>query len=179
MIKKTNISVFITSLLSYATIFAQDNGEASPLMIFLNNLSHAAWSSFFFVTRIIGAIFMGNVTYCIQALILLAFVVAIEACTLHYLTKVVYSRAVPRMIIINIIHAIISLLIILLNIFKMLITYKYLGIFIMLGIRMLVSYGIYAKIDQHVNRMLLRKAIIIANSLSFIFSVIVLMIMKL
>jgi hypothetical protein len=178
MIKKTNISVFILSLLSYATIFTQNHIEQSPIILFVNKVSHAAWSSFFFVTRILGALFMGNGTYCIQALALFAFVIAIEAYTLHYMTKVSYSRALYRMTIINSIHTIISLFIILLNIFEMLITYKYLGIFVMLGIRILICYGIYSRMDKQVNRIVLRKAIIIANSLGFILSTIVLMVME-
>ncbi len=178
MNKKNIFSLLVTSVLSYTTIFAQNSEKISSLHFFLNKLSFAAWTSFFFVTRIMGALFVGNGMYCLQALTLLMVIIATEAYTMHKLIKVAYSRAVLRMGIINLIHPFISLFVILLRVFDILIVYKYLGIIILLGARMLVSYIIYSQMDPQVNKISLRKAVVITNSISFILTTIIIMFTK-
>jgi CDP-diglyceride synthetase len=178
MNKKNIFSLLITSVLSYTTIFAQNSEKISSLHFFLNKLSFAAWTSFFFVTRMMGALFVGNGMYCIQALILLTLVIVIEAYTMHKLIKVAYSRAVLRMGIINLIHHLISFFILILSDENILIIYKYLGIILLIGARMVVSYIIYSQMDPQANKILLRKAILITNSISFILTTIIILLTK-
>lgn len=178
MLKKNNIYAFIFTITSSTSMFAQNDEESSFFYNLLNQIGHAAWKVFFFLTRIIGAIFMGNGTYCIKAITLFACIIAVEAYIMHRLTKVSFSHAALRMFIINIIHTLVSLLVILLNVFSLLITHKYLGILVLFCLRMLISYFVYFKMDKQINKTLLRKAIIITNSISFIITLIAVILMK-
>ena len=174
MLKKNYWYLFINALLSSSIILAKNQAH-SAFQDFCNNVGLAAWSSFFFITRIIGAIFVGNITYIIQALMIFACIIGIEAFILCYFTNVSFLRSAFRMFLINIILSMISFLIIILNLFKAFLTYKYLGLLALLIIRILVSYIIYSRIDRQTSPFVVKKAILIANILSLLVSIIILM----
>lgn len=192
MFKKHNIYIFITLIISSISIHTQSH-EITPFILFLKKLSYVMWHSFFFVPKILGALFMGNGLYIAQALILLACMITIESYALHRLIKVTCRSAVPRMIFINFINIFVQWLAAY-PLFYLIDLHNYLQDFylkayafyiltiiascILLICRTTVAFIIYGWLDKSINRSTLKNAMFKTNLLSYSFIVTVFFISK-
>lgn len=145
-------------------------------MVFLKSL----WDAFLFVPKILGALFMGNGTYIVSALILFTLVILIESLLFRYFLKTKYLKIVPRMILVNIADVIIQLIaaIPLSYLFDAGITFVFVSCMIMLFCRFVTSYYAYAWLDRDVNLLRLKRAVIVSNCVSYIFVVAVIFISR-
>jgi len=167
------------------SIYTQ-NHEITPLVLFLRQLSYLMWHSFFFVPKILGALFMGNGLYIVQALILLCCMILLESHLLHRLIKSSYRFIIPRMTFINIIDILVQAAVAYpLFYFIDLHNYTdgfYIKIYSLYGLticasiilllsRITASYMIYRWFDTTTPRNVLKNAIIRANCISYMFIV--------
>jgi hypothetical protein len=192
MLNQRNLYMFFIANTTFLSVHAQSH-EVTPALLFLKKLSYVMWHSFFFVPKILGALFMGNGLYIAQALILLACMIAIESYSLHRLIKVPCRSAALRMTFINFIN-IFAQWIAAYPLFYFIDLHNYLQDFylkayafyiltiiascILLLCRTTVASIIYGWFDKSINRSLLRKAMLKTNLLSYGFIVTVFLISK-
>jgi hypothetical protein len=185
MFEKRNFYIFMSLIITSTTLYPQ-NHEATPFILFLKKLSYVMWHSFFFVPKILGALFMGNGLYIVQALILFACMIAIESYSLHRFIKVPCRSVVPHMIFINFIN-IFTQWLAAYPLFYFIDLHKYLEDFylkayafygltiiascILLICRTIVACIIYGWFDKSINRTMLKKAMFKTNLLSYSFIV--------
>ncbi len=192
MFEKRNIYIFISLIITCATIYPQ-NYEVTPFILFLKQLSYVMWHSFFFMPKIVGALSMGNLLYVAQALILFACMITIESYVLHRLIKAPCRSIVPRMVFINVINVFIQWLAAY-PLFYFIDLHNYLQDFyikaytfysltiiascILLACRTTVASIIYGWLDKSTNKTTLRKAMFKTNLLSYGFIVTIFLISK-
>lgn len=178
---------YLISCLSVcSTMIHAQNHEISSSMLFLKKLSYVMWHSFFFVPKIFGALFMGNMLYIAQALILLSCMITIESYCLYKYLHTPCQIIARRMILINGINIIMQWLAAY-PLFYLIDLHNrlqdpyskayalYLLIIIasciILLCRTMIAYVLYQRLDKSVDRSILKKAMLKTNIISYGFIV--------
>lgn len=134
-------------------------------------LLKSLWDAFFFVPKILGALFMGNGTYIVSALILFALVILIESLIFRSFLKRKFLKTVSRMFLVNIADVIVQLIaaIPLSYLLEMGLGFIFIASMVLLFCRSVTTYFTYLWLDRDVSRSRLKRAVIISNCVSYVF----------
>ena len=173
--------LFLSLITTFQSIYTQSH-EVTPFVLFLRKLSYIMWHSFFFASRIVGALLTGNKIYIVQALLLLIITVIIESYLLHRFIKTPFKIVFPRFFLINIIAVLAQLAIahplfylIDLHNYAQSIDAKIYSLYaltitasaIVLTFRIMLFYFAYQAFDRTTDRKVLFKAIVRTNCISY------------
>lgn len=166
MLKKQDRVLFLGAILSSGMLFASDNVAVATM---LENLLYALRSPF--LIEGIGGWQLG---------IVLAFAIGIESYTIHRLLKKRCTFVVPRMVFINIIEQVVQFIVLfaaVLGAFTIqsnmstagMLCSELILVICLFYARVIFSSTVFSWFDSSLNRSEVKKAMLIANSFSYLF----------